>query len=343
VARTKTLAFAFLTGMFFLLGQGAALAQSDEALASSFQDQQVSISHIAGDVKILRTGTSEWASAEENAVLQVGDQIKTGIGASLDIVYDESVLNVVHVGENTLLEFTSIEPTYIHLMDGSIFNSLEALPEDQPYQVSTETAVSAIRGTQFLRTYRAAEGSDSTVVSEGSVDSFPLLPNGTVSAEPILIEKDNSLTITPEMIRTKPILDIRPSPMSEGDRQRMGNFAQGVQTRLERFAGGPASLREKREQARTAMNRPEFRERLYGAPPGGGPPFGGRPPFQGPGGGPEGGGPGGMQRQMGPGRPGGPAGPPGMGPGPGGGPPSGGPQSPRGGGPAPGGGPSRRR
>jgi hypothetical protein len=242
------------------------LSQSEpsgaDELASSFGDHQAAISHLAGSVRILRADSEEWAEAKENDSVAEGDQIKTSNGASCDILYDDSSLNIVHVDENSIVTFLTIEPTYLYLMDGSIFNSLEGLPDGEQYEVSTETATTGIRGTKFLRTYLASEQSDSTIVSEGTVESFPVLADGSLSQEAVRIQKDNELTLTPEMLRSTPISGLRPVPATPEHRGRLEHFSNGVETRLEKFAGGREQLNQKREQARAAMRAPGFRIRF---------------------------------------------------------------------------------
>jgi hypothetical protein len=86
------------------------------------------------------------------------------------------------------------------------------------------------------------------------------MPDGSKSSESVLVQKDNSLTLTPELIKNTRFSEIRPAPISPEHRQRFDRFSHGVEMRLERFAGGPEALRQRRENARLNMGRPEFRE-----------------------------------------------------------------------------------
>jgi hypothetical protein len=69
------------------------------------------------------------------------------------VVFDSRDVNLARIEENTLAEFVSIEPTEIYLRDGSIFSLLENLKKDEPYQISTPTAVASVLGTFFRVTY----------------------------------------------------------------------------------------------------------------------------------------------------------------------------------------------
>lgn len=280
-----------LKSSVFVSSPAAPEPSTDEAqaLASSFTDHAATIAHVKGDVRILREGTDGWTPVEENENVQQGNQIKTGSGGSTDIVYDHSSLNVVHLDENTIAVFRAIEPTDLYLTDGSIFNSLQGLPQGESYEVATAVSITGVRGTQFLRIYIAADQSDSTIVSDGTVASVPILSDGSRSKESVLVRKNSVLVLTPETLRTTPPAEIRPLPATEEHLRKMEDVSRSVESHLERFAGGHEVLERRRERAQAMMKEPHFHEKLReqggkgsigqpSAPPkGSGPPRDGRP------------------------------------------------------------------
>ncbi|MBI4430312.1 MAG: FecR domain-containing protein [Candidatus Omnitrophica bacterium] len=235
-------------------------ATPGETLADSLIDHVAVVSHISGNVRILRSGSNEWTDALENDSVSEGDRIKTDSGASVDIVYDDSALNVVQIEENTLAEFRGIEPTHLYLADGSIFNTLDALPEGQTYEVATDTAVNAIRGTEFLRTFNAADQTDSTVVGRGSVESFSIALDGTRSTESVVINENKMLKLDPQILQSAPFGELKPERASKEHKQMIKDFSKGVETRLEQKHGGSQRLNEIRNNAKTLMSKPDFRE-----------------------------------------------------------------------------------
>jgi signal transduction histidine kinase len=276
MSNAKVLIFILISGISIFMGSSAAMAQSKfipdgtaqsaknepEAvvLADTFADGKAVISSVTGTVKILRSGTDEWVAIVEGNVLEEGDQIRTDSESSVDIVYDSSSLNTARIDENTIAEFRGLEPTFVYLADGSIFNSLEALPEGQDYEVATDTAVNAIRGTKFLRTFEAANQTDSTAVTDGSVESFSVLSDGTKSEESVFIQKDNALTLTPELLRTTPFSQLKPVLSSFETRKKIAGLEDNLQKRLAQSVGGPEILKEHRERARANMEHPEFHQ-----------------------------------------------------------------------------------
>lgn len=232
-------------------------------LADTFADAKAVISNVTGTAKILRSGTDEWTTLVEGDVLQEGDQIRTDGNSSVDIVYDESSLNTAHIEENSIVEYRGLEPTFVYLADGSICNSLEALPEGQEYEVATDTAVNAIRGTKFLRSFNAANQTDSTVVADGSVESFSVLPDGSKGEESIVIQKDNALTVTPELLRVTPFSQLRPLPSDFEIRKKISGLENDFQKRLGESVGGPEALKEHRKRALEHMEQPEFHQAFH--------------------------------------------------------------------------------
>ena len=272
MSKTKLLTIGFLMmGALLFAGISEPINQSKfipdtsneykpQALASSFTDGKAIISNVTGTAKILRSGSDEWVPVGENDTLQEGDQIRTDNNASVDVVYDDSSLNVTHIDQNTIAKFTSLEPTRIYLSDGSVFSSLEALPKGQEYEVATDTSVNAIRGTKFLRTYEAKKKTDSTVVADGSVQSFSVMPDGSKSEESVFVSKDNTLTLTPELLHKTPFSKLQPVLSSVEHQKEIDGLEKGVQKHLEDSSGGPDALKAHREHVLVTMKQPEFRE-----------------------------------------------------------------------------------
>ncbi len=155
----------------------------------SAQDHLAKIFKVQGEVKVLKKNGSDWQSAKKNRVLEAGDQIITGKKSYVEIVYDDYFLNIARIDENTKAEFLSIEPTNLHLGDGSIFSALDGLAPQSQYQVSTPTAVAGVRGTYFDVMYQAESGNFSAatfpVPDDHTSEIFvqDILDNGVLGPE----------------------------------------------------------------------------------------------------------------------------------------------------------------
>ncbi len=165
---------------------------SDQTLlpVSTPDDHQAVVVSISGTARILKRDSEEWQPIEKGMLVATGDQVVTEQGSFVDIAYDEKFKNIARIEEKTKAEFRSIEPTDLYLEDGTIFNALDGLSPGSTYQVSTATAVAAVRGTRFDVSYMAStrefnvttlpvpeDGHESRVVVQS------ILPEGNLSSE----------------------------------------------------------------------------------------------------------------------------------------------------------------
>lgn len=118
-------------------------------------DHQARIFDFKGEVRVLKHDGEDWMPAKKEMILEAGDQILTGKKSFLDLVYDAQFLNIARIEPNTKAEFRSIEPTDLHLEDGTIFNALDGLA-GQNYQISSPTAVAGVRGTELFASFDAS-------------------------------------------------------------------------------------------------------------------------------------------------------------------------------------------
>lgn len=122
------------------------------------QDHLARVFEIQGEARLLKHSTDSWVPLQKDMIIEAGDQIVTEAESKVKITYDDHFLNIAVIKEKSKVEFRSIEPTDVHLEDGSIFSVVERLNGDT-YQISTPTAVAAVRGTHFSTAYDAHSGS----------------------------------------------------------------------------------------------------------------------------------------------------------------------------------------
>ncbi|MBN1688835.1 MAG: hypothetical protein JW893_07010 [Candidatus Omnitrophica bacterium] len=153
-------------------------------------DQWARVYQVNGNVKIASEGSDDWKKVKEGTVIQKGDVVVTNEGSSASITFDESLMNVTFIPENTRAVFRSIEPTDIYLEDGTIYNVFENLPKGSGWQVSNPVAVAAVRGTWYLVQYQASNGELITAVFDVPEDGqtsqvalIEVLEDGTEGSE----------------------------------------------------------------------------------------------------------------------------------------------------------------
>ncbi len=117
---------------------------------SDLNDHLALIFDFNGEVRVLKHGAEQWMPAQKKMKIEIGDQLLTGKDSQVDIAYDSHFLNIARIGANTKAEFRNIEPTDIHMEDGSIFSALDGLKKGEGYQISTRTAVAGVRGTHLF-------------------------------------------------------------------------------------------------------------------------------------------------------------------------------------------------
>ncbi len=171
-----------------------------EDLLSDQADHKASVVSFEGTVYAMKKGESSWAEIQQAAEVHEGDKIRTDAGATAEIAYDSTLLNLTHLKENTVAEFRSIEPTDVYLEDGTLFNALDGLDADSSYQVSTPTYVAAVRGTHFDVQFDQAtqQFSAATLSPEEGVGSSKIFvsdPNLGASAETLEVREGNQIDV----------------------------------------------------------------------------------------------------------------------------------------------------
>jgi len=107
--------------------------------------RRAQVAYVKGEVKI------DGAAADLGVELPSLVLVETGVGARVDLVFGGG--NVLSVGQNTRARFDFASPTInIKLERGgvtSVLKKLEKLVDKVPFNVSTQLAVAAVRGTSF--------------------------------------------------------------------------------------------------------------------------------------------------------------------------------------------------
>src|ERR1041385_4366841 len=122
-----------------------------------------------GKVEVARKGEAQWAVAQTNQVLQIGDRLRTGVRSRATLRW--SNLSVVRVNELTSLEIQPPEKAgdkpQLDLKSGATYFFSREKPTE--VQFRTPVASGAIRGTEFNL---AVDDNGRTVLSliDGEVD-----------------------------------------------------------------------------------------------------------------------------------------------------------------------------
>lgn len=105
-------------------------------------------------------------TVQEGDLLNEGDTVEVSDGGALDLAYDRDWRNVVRLEGGSKAKIESISPAKLDLADGAIYAKLKQLPTSTSFEVSTPTAVAAVRGTEYR-----------TLVEDGETQVFNFSPS----------------------------------------------------------------------------------------------------------------------------------------------------------------------
>jgi hypothetical protein len=136
------------------------------------------VTKFSGNVEIARNFDWKWVKVVPDMLVQEGDWVRTRAKSSAEILQDDGT--VVVLRPNTKLLFESngntktargeVRTTRLKLDEGTILSRVRKLAQrDSRFEISTPTATSFIRGTEF-RVKVEPEGATRLEVLEGRVD-----------------------------------------------------------------------------------------------------------------------------------------------------------------------------
>lgn len=213
------------------------LLQKGQKNLEDLSDHKAEVFDVGGNVRIMKTGTSEWYPVTRALLIEEGDQILTGELSYVEISYDKHFLNIVRIDEKTKAEFRTIEPTDLRLEDGTIFCALDGLKAGTEYKVSTPTAVAVVRGTHFEVFYNA-------VTAEFFAATLPVAEDAHESLiEVRAVQQDGSLGANLELregfqIRTagtEVIVPEKMAPLDPAVIERCQGHFQAMSANIENF------------------------------------------------------------------------------------------------------------
>lgn len=140
---------------------------------SAWADVVARITRLEGTVSILRNGAAEWRAAKPSTPLGVGDQVYTREESFAEIRY--SIGTVMRMDEKTKITIAASSEQTIKTRNGLgdvWVNMKKLLTKGKEFEVTTPTAVAAIRGTVFQMS-SASDSSASVSVYDGNVAVGP--------------------------------------------------------------------------------------------------------------------------------------------------------------------------
>ncbi len=160
----------------------------------------MSIASAVGDVKLV-TAQGDKNPQAGDAVAQ-GDMIVTGKSSLVDILY--STRGLIRISENSqvrisLLAFDSEkENSRLAMNKGKLFVTISKLTKNSSFEVSSSTAVAAVRGTSL--SVIADEKSSRIVVLKGKVSVQPVKEGKVIEASESTVETHQAVELSTEVV-----------------------------------------------------------------------------------------------------------------------------------------------
>lgn len=175
------------------------------AFSFSFAEEFLTVSSFIGDVEY-KIGEGEWefvnldSEIPESAMVRVNNSdgfisLRLSDGSEVKLYG----LTSVSVGD-LLSEQEGSKKTFFELLAGKLFASVKKTG-DQDFQVETEAAVAAVRGTEFAAEYQGGEGSGEITVFDGEVEVSD--PKGI--NPPVTLTKGQKSTFTRDSGPSEPV------------------------------------------------------------------------------------------------------------------------------------------
>ena len=179
---------------------------------------------LEGTVEIaLRDAPQSWRAVALGAPVGVGDRIRTGEPGRVRIAFDDdSTLNVgagseIVVGEHLFAPDQGAARTVLHLLKGKIRALVSEYYQDPlaSFDVETATAVSGVRGTDFI------------VVAGGNATEVVAL-SGRVAVHSVLDRTNRGVVVTANMMTRVPEGGYPSEPRALSDAE-LESYTQGLE------------------------------------------------------------------------------------------------------------------
>lgn len=102
---------------------------------------------VQGDVKVQKSGKTEWDTAKPGLALADGDTIKTFKSSAIEISFDKDNKNLVRLEENSTAILRGKALNRIELPEGRIRSLVKNLKKESSFDIKTPTVVAGARGS----------------------------------------------------------------------------------------------------------------------------------------------------------------------------------------------------
>lgn len=146
---------------------------------------------VVGDVSVKKMGAADWKKLKVEDILQMGDYLRTGKDSFCELqMIKRGVFKIDALSEIYLANLINVDGkinSQIKLAKGGIGLKPKKLEKDEVFEVHTESAIAAVRGTKFYVSVDET-GDTKVAVSEGKVAVTPKIKAETLKKEGLVDE-----------------------------------------------------------------------------------------------------------------------------------------------------------
>ncbi|MBI4976463.1 MAG: FecR domain-containing protein [Spirochaetes bacterium] len=157
------------------------------------------IIRVEGTAEVLHHKHTSWEVCEKNGLIVEGERIRTAYRSNIDIELPDG--SILKLGEATVVTLGMVQlgnKSRFNLFAGKIISRVKKLTAaESSFQITTPTAVAAVRGTEFGMSFDPSSRENKVAVFEGSVAvsvNTNEVTNAAPSAKPVIINRNETIT-----------------------------------------------------------------------------------------------------------------------------------------------------
>jgi len=133
--------------LLFVLALAVIFVCNAGLLSAKELEREATVIFVNGDVKIQKSGKTDWMTAKKGMLLSDGDTAKTGKDSAVEISFDKENKNVVRLEKNSTAILRGKMLKQIELPQGRIRSLVKSLKKESSFEIKTPTVVAGARGS----------------------------------------------------------------------------------------------------------------------------------------------------------------------------------------------------
>lgn len=109
--------------------------------------QTAKVVDIKGEVSVRKDISQPWQGLQLDMLLDKEAEVKTQKNSECTLAFDDELMNLLTVKENSQIKIANLKPGEILLPQGKVFSLIDNIENLEEFQIRTPTAIAGVRGT----------------------------------------------------------------------------------------------------------------------------------------------------------------------------------------------------